>query len=454
MKSMLNPGSFCCPLIIFATGFALNAGAATVSFEGNSYKVINVDPARQSGLNEVFVLHDLNGVSIVCTSSGNPEWYMFSNAGGAYATRIENVENDGNRHILRNPSPNTGYIIKEGSESYYFWVVDHSSYPMVINSVSQAPDNDCSSVILDIDGSAPEISYYGITGKREVVSRDIRLAYNSLEWDEASMLFREYEVVKNLASVAERIVSYPPAYCETSYSLSGDRFMAEWGMPEEYESGIYSPHAVNVFTEAIQDKQEDGETGSNVIKFETSGLGGSAPCRINFRAYVTDGVIHSEWQIAEDEEFEHIIYRFTEQDLDFTFREEGQNYVRFIGSNSDGSCEAYGDTYTVSIGSSELKIPNAFSPNDDGVNDVWKVSYRSLIEFKCSIFNRQGHQIFSFDNPDDGWDGKKNGKPVKPGVYYYVIQATGADGKKYKKGGDINILKFKARQGVTEEGAE
>ena len=32
-------------------------------------------------------------------------------------------------------------------------------------------------------------------------------------------------------------------------------------------------------------------------------------------------------------------------------------------------------------------------------------------------------------------------KPVRPGVYYYVIQATGADGKKYKKSGDINIIR-------------
>ena len=40
-----------------------------------------------------------------------------------------------------------------------------------------------------------------------------------------------------------------------------------------------------------------------------------------------------------------------------------------------------------------------------------------------------------------GWDGKYKGKYVKPGVYYYVIEAKGADGKEYKKKGDINILR-------------
>ena len=58
------------------------------------------------------------------------------------------------------------------------------------------------------------------------------------------------------------------------------------------------------------------------------------------------------------------------------------------------------------------------------------------------IFNRYGTQLFYFDNPEDGWDGKYNGKLVPPGVYFYVIEAKGSDGKQYKKGGDINILRY------------
>lgn len=441
------------PMALLAVSAApFSVSAASVSFEGNSYKVIEEEPSRQSGLNGVFVLHDMAGVSVVYTSANsNVEWSVFSNAGGAYAVSVDNIVKEGNRYILNSPAANSGYIIKDGADTYYFWIVDHSSFPMAINSIAQAADNDCNSVVLEVDGSAPEMAYYGINGRREVLSRDIRLSYNSLEWNETSKLFEEYEVIKNLASVSERIVTFPPAYCETTYRLSGDRFMEEWDTAEEYETVSYFPHAVNVMTEATQtqDSPDDQEVGSNVIKFETSGLGGSAPCDINFTAYVTDGVLHSEWQIAEDEDFENILYRFNEQDINFVFREEGRRYVRFIGSNSDGSCMAFGDTYTVAIGSSELKIPNAFSPDDDGVNDVWKVSYRSLVDFKCSIFNRQGHLLYSFDNPDEGWDGKKNGKAVKPGVYFYVIQATGADGMKYKKSGDINILKYKGRSGLS-----
>lgn len=46
-----------------------------------------------------------------------------------------------------------------------------------------------------------------------------------------------------------------------------------------------------------------------------------------------------------------------------------------------------------------------------------------------------------------GWDGKYKGKLVKPGVYYYVIRAKGADGKIYKLSGDINIIRFNEHSG-------
>ena len=185
---------------------------------------------------------------------------------------------------------------------------------------------------------------------------------------------------------------------------------------------------------------DDSSVGSNIIKGVDSNLGGSAPADISFLAYVTQGVMHCEWQLSNDPEFENIDYRFNEQNLDYTFADEGTYYLRFIGSNSDGSCEAVSDTYVVSIGASELLCPNAFSPDGDGVNDIWKVSYRSIIDFDCWIFDRYGSQIYHFSDPSSGWDGKRNGKVVKSGVYYYVISATGADGKKYKKSGDINIL--------------
>jgi hypothetical protein len=51
--------------------------------------------------------------------------------------------------------------------------------------------------------------------------------------------------------------------------------------------------------------------------------------------------------------------------------------------------------------------------------------------------------MFHWTNPAEGWDGKKGGKYVSPGVYFYIIEAEGADGEKYNRKGNINILRSK-----------
>ena len=126
-------------------------------------------------------------------------------------------------------------------------------------------------------------------------------------------------------------------------------------------------------------------------------------------------------------------------------------YVRFICNNSAGTCEYAGPTYEIFIGEAKLDIPNAFSPEGSpGVNDEWKVSYRSLVEYECHIFNRWGKELFSSREPSEGWDGRYGGKYVPSGVYFYVIKAKGADGVEYNRSGDINIIKYSAGQSVAE----
>ena len=118
--------------------------------------------------------------------------------------------------------------------------------------------------------------------------------------------------------------------------------------------------------------------------------------------------------------------------------------MRFISDNADGTCPFESQTYEIFIGESKFDIPNAFSPGTSpGVNDEWKVSYKSIVSYKCTIFNRWGKKLFESDDPSVGWDGKTGGKVVPPGVYFYVIKAVGADGVKYDKAGDINIIGFK-----------
>ena len=423
--------------------------AGKVSFEGVSQKVIEVKPEKNTGLDAIFVLYSAEEVAISYDSSQSEpsHWYRYSNLGGGYAEEIAGIEQSGSVSVLKEVQGDMGYIIETGDNRYYFWVVDYSKHRMTLDSIENSGRNDCGEAELIVFGYGDDIKYFTINGQQRVLSREASLIYNSLEWNEEAKMWQQIECRKVLDSFSDQLIIMPAPLCDTEFTLQGDKFLTTWREELSATSDVYRAYAVDARTEAVQQNVE--EEKSNIISSGgSSGLGGSAPSDISFYAYVTDAVIHHEWQMAEDEGFENVIYRFNQQDLDYTFDEEGVYYLRYIGSNSDGGCEVYSDTYTVNIGTSELKCPNAFSPGvTEGVNDEWKVGYRSIIEFDCTIFNRWGVEMCHFTDPSMGWDGKYKGKLVKPGVYYYVIRAKGADGKIYKMSGDINIIRFNEHSG-------
>lgn len=70
-------------------------------------------------------------------------------------------------------------------------------------------------------------------------------------------------------------------------------------------------------------------------------------------------------------------------------------------------------------------IPNAFSPNGDGINDRWMISYiSSYPDCKVQVFNRYGQVIFTSTGYATPWDGTVNGKPVPVATYYYIITTS------------------------------
>lgn len=77
-----------------------------------------------------------------------------------------------------------------------------------------------------------------------------------------------------------------------------------------------------------------------------------------------------------------------------------------------------------------VKIPNAFSPNGDGINDKWTITNLELYpRSRVLIFNRYGQQVYNGFGYTGPWDGTIKGKPLEPATYYYVID-TGT-GQKY-----------------------
>ena len=432
---------------LFLTGLSaiLPIKAANVYFTGGSLETISITPEKSTGLDALYVVFDDKLLSEMRISGISPDATImkYSNLGGGYAEPVS-FRYDGGEAVVENPAGDLGYLVASEGKTTYFWVVNYAAHYLQMNALTASINQDCDNTIIDFNGNASAIHYYTIDGRPVELSRQIRARYNNLEWDEASRSYIQTSEQKELSNISSSFALYPPLYCNSVVTLSGDRFLDQWGRGITINSPVIHANGLAVNTSAEQTNlPSDSETDSNIIKTDVDGIGGSAPVDVEFRAYTTDAVVHNEWQIASDQNFDYIDYRFNEQNLDYTFNEEGTYYIRFVGSNADGTCETTGDTYTVGVGASQLKIPNAFTPNGDGINDEWKVAYRSLSSFSCTIFDRYGNELFRFTDPSKGWDGKYKGKNVKPGVYFYVIEATGTDGKKYKKGGDINIINAK-----------
>ncbi len=87
-------------------------------------------------------------------------------------------------------------------------------------------------------------------------------------------------------------------------------------------------------------------------------------------------------------------------------------------------------------------IPSAFTPNFDGINDLFRVKIDcDHSHFQLMIYNRWGQQVFSTTGAGTGWDGTHLGAPAASGVYYYFVRFTGPLYRNYEFKGDLLLLR-------------
>ena len=88
-------------------------------------------------------------------------------------------------------------------------------------------------------------------------------------------------------------------------------------------------------------------------------------------------------------------------------------------------------------------IPNMFTPNGDGIDDIWKpiMSFYSKLGYEMSIYNRWGEQIFYTTDTEDAWNGTVNGQLVAPNtVYSYRVIVRNLAGKEYEFIGQVTVI--------------
>jgi gliding motility-associated-like protein len=96
---------------------------------------------------------------------------------------------------------------------------------------------------------------------------------------------------------------------------------------------------------------------------------------------------------------------------------------------------------TVDILCSDFVVPNVFTPNGDGKNDVFLIDVTKYDSYNIEIFDRWGVKMYEANTTNAPWDGKTTaGQDAPDGVYYYIIKAT-CGGNDYDKKGFVQIIR-------------
>ncbi|MDX2245743.1 MAG: gliding motility-associated C-terminal domain-containing protein [Bacteroidia bacterium] len=126
----------------------------------------------------------------------------------------------------------------------------------------------------------------------------------------------------------------------------------------------------------------------------------------------------------------------------FTYTDPGIYTITLTTYNEYWVCPT---TYSLTIEilpDGAIFYPNAFTPNDDGYNDIFYFGGEGVVEMEALIFSRWGEQIARIPSLDQGWNGYlQNANPAPEGVYTYIVKGTFNTGAKFERAGTITLIR-------------
>ncbi len=166
---------------------------------------------------------------------------------------------------------------------------------------------------------------------------------------------------------------------------------------------------------------------------------GESPLLVEFTNASTNAISYL-WDLGNQ-------FTSTDKNISYTFttKAEGSSIyeVTLIAINDFGCADTARITITVDP-HSELIVPNIFTPNDDGINDIFTLESTGLNFVKAELFNRWGLKMYEWQSIHGGWDGRTStGLEAPAGTYYFIIKAKGEgmSGKDYEFKGAFTLLR-------------
>ena len=314
------------------------------------------------------------------------------------------------------------------TEIYRAWVFNYW-----IAASGSVVDSDCESFKLVGTFLSAGMKYYDLVDKSELeVFKDMRV-----QWKDGQ------EIV---ASVLSPQIYGPPTK-DTDYTLRVyDRFGCEFTTDVTYES---------IVTKALflVDPQE-GEAPLTVAFTNQSENGD--PDQYEWFIFRNLNDIKREAETTQDPIDSIMIVAFDENPI-YTFENSGTYMVKLV-SKKVSEFHTCVDTFYLEdhivADSSFVAVPNVFTPNGDGTNDLFVIKFWSMQSIEITIFNRWGRRIHYWEHNDirgfedtwseTVWDGRlMGGRFASPGVYYYNVVGEGRDGERRRAHGFFHLFRDK-----------
>ncbi|MDR1729064.1 MAG: gliding motility-associated C-terminal domain-containing protein [Prevotellaceae bacterium] len=469
-------------LLLFSLS-SLNSFAAEFSIkDGNGILYKNFDDSKTQGAVFIF-FENTDGAELRFSVADAPvgfSWFEYESDPEEAEELTENVivADDGKSTTLNKVKENHGYFVayeykenvctetEEGEVACeevvqtvkkYAWIATYK----LIKTVTWDEDTICGNEPLKLYiKPAMEYVLAGNTGHKSagLIERELNISYSTYKREEKNPPGVQTVSENHLA---DTVVGLTVPFVDTDFTVT-DQLGAKLNSGEvsKFVTDTFKTLAVIAFPEMIvNDKQEneldpdnswDKDDAGNVrvyfsetLNEETKGeFRTSAPLSIDFVSNPSEKVKRYEWHISRNPEFTGSIV-YPQADLNsFVFKEYGMHYVKLAVFNDANVCESASYAcFEISI--SALFVPNAFTPDGDGINDEFKVAYKSIESYRCRVYNQWGRVVYDSTDITQGWDGTIGGNIASIGAYFYVIDAIGTDGKNHKKRGDINLIRSK-----------
>ena len=394
---------------------------------------------KQYNLDALILLNGIdNSTTIKYTGTESIEWRYTIDGSDYNSTQKEII-----------PESDILYSIYVNDTTQYFvYTLDYTQYLSQLNSLEiiESEENKCQQIALNIDAVIPEIKYLDRTNTTQTLAREFTISYDNAAWQDSAWVDITTDTLISQLSILNSQLSIPAPYKSTTFKLYGDKWAEQLNIASDTIMTDYTAVAVKAYprgTVVEREYQNEKDRSSD------SEIEGSGPLVVEFesRANPLD-IMYYEWFIS-NVETPNAYQRYNDENLRYTFEKTGEYKVKLIATSN--TCE-YTDSLNVRVIESYIEAPNAFTPNGDGINDEWRVAYKSIERYQCIVQNRWGRTVFKSTDPGKGWDGMIGTRPAAEGTYYYVIVAYGTDKfpathkkagqqMKYKLSGDINLFR-------------